>query len=127
MKARRPIEGTTLSVVTREEEEPRRDVLEVQPHRELNHARRPRRCCNADRGAEVRVHLLSRGVELRVAIDVIELRVVQDVVHLGPELERLGAAEPQVLEQRDVPVVDARTLDDIARGVADSRRGPTGR
>ena len=71
-----------------------------------------------DRGAELRVDLIPRRIEARGAIDVLELGVVEHVVGLEPVLERAAAAERDVLEQREVPVVDTWLADGVARRVA---------
>ena len=66
----------------------------------LYYTRRPRRRRDADSGAEVRVDLHPGGVEARRPIDVLELRVVEDVVALEPELQPSCPAEREVLEER---------------------------
>src|SRR4029453_7776744 len=68
--------------------------------------------------AERRVHLRARGVEARGGVHGAELRVVQQVVDLPPALESLRAAGGEVLEDREIPVVDAGQLEDGARSVA---------
>src|SRR5439155_11608013 len=80
-----------------------------------------------DRLAEAGVHLVARRVEPGRVVDGGELDVVQHVVHLPTELQAAlaVAADPEILEEREVPVVDRRVLVGIARRVAGvAFRGP---
>src|SRR5437763_16375747 len=55
-------------------------VSEIEPRRQLNHARRPCRVGDADRRAEGRVDLVAVRVEARGAVVVLDLElVVQDL------------------------------------------------
>src|SRR5688500_6707390 len=56
---------------------------------------------------------------LRVA----EIRVVREVENLRPELQLLRTAQREVLEQRDVPLLLPRIVEQIARGGAERSRG----
>jgi len=54
-----------------------------------------------------------------------ELRVVEHVVHLPAELQAALAADREVLEEREIPVVDPGRAEDVARLVSVvSARGP---
>src|ERR1700687_2063545 len=48
----------------------------------------------------------------------VELRVVEHVERLDAHLERLGAAERHVLDERHVETHDARTVEETARRIA---------
>src|SRR5712691_8269639 len=66
---------------------------EVQPHRQLDDARRARRVGDADRGPEVRVDLRAGGVEPRGAIDVLELHLIEQIVDFHAQLRGPAAAQ----------------------------------
>src|SRR5262245_44874966 len=70
---------------------------EIQPQRQLGDPRRSRRVRDADRGAEVRVDLITGRVEPHRAIDVLELHRVEEIVDLDAELCRQTIAEAHVL------------------------------
>src|SRR5574340_610518 len=63
--------------------------------------------------AEVRVHLVARGIEARAGVEPGELRVVPGVEHLGAELDEAGFGEQRhTLADRYIPVVRARPTQD---------------
>src|SRR5581483_6688370 len=55
------------------------------------------------------------------------LRVVERIEHLPAELERVSLADAGVLENLQVPVVDARAGENIPAGVAHACLSPAGR
>src|SRR5262245_853096 len=82
-------------------------------------ARRAHQDARVARGrglAEGRVHLVPRRVEARRRVDRAELRVVQDVVALEPQLQPAlaGRTHREVLEYGQVPVVDPGQAEDVA-------------
>src|SRR3954453_16366901 len=86
-----------------------RSISESESKRTLHDSRGP---CGG-RLAERRVGLLSRGVEGGGRVDAAELRVVKEIVELPAELDAAPVAlHGEVLEQRDVPVVDSRAAYD---------------
>ena len=61
---------------------------------------------------------------LRVA----QIRMVREIENLRTELQPLGAAHREVLEERDVPLLLSWIVEEIAFGVAEGsrrRRGET--
>src|SRR5438046_1764704 len=83
---------------------------EYNAQRNLHDARRARR----DHLPEARVHLIADGVEAGRRVDRGELGVVEQVVDLPSKLRApTPAAERDVLEDRDVPVVDAGPAHDV--------------
>src|SRR5688500_18643503 len=59
----------------------------------------------------------------RAGLRVAEIRVVREVENLRPELQPLRPAQREVLEQRDVPLLLPRIVEQIAWGVAERARG----
>jgi len=54
----------------------------------------------------------------KVPIGIGKLRVVENVVDLGAKLYMRRLSDRELLGQLEVPVVDARPMDDIAAGIA---------
>src|SRR5262252_657724 len=89
----------------------------------LHHTRRSR----ADHLAEPSVHLVAIGIETRAIIDTQKLRVIEGIVYLAAELQDpLLRSQGNFLEESGIPVVDARTTEDIFRGVAGIAHGGAG-
>src|ERR1700737_2235092 len=86
---------------------------ELDPQRELQNAR----VASSGDLTEGLVHLVALHVELRARVHKLELRVVEYVVRLGSELN-VQPVDREVLEERHVPVVDARAPRDYGSGVA---------
>src|SRR5262249_44830550 len=61
---------------------------EVHTERQLDDPRRPSGVADPERGPEGRAHLFAGRVESRRAIDVLELRLVEEIVGLDAELCR---------------------------------------
>src|SRR5258708_6770928 len=57
-----------------------------------------------------------RGIQ-RVGARAVPVRVIQEVEDLRTELDRLRAADLDVLEERRVPLILTRIVDAVARGV----------
>src|SRR4051794_17710812 len=91
---------------------------EIQPRGQLDAAGVARRRVLA----ELRVDLLSGGVEDRVRVHGRELDVVERVVELASERGAAAAAHRHVLGERDVPVQIAGTDDLVAARGADAVR-----
>src|SRR5579862_2344185 len=69
--------------------------------------------------AESCVQLISGEIEARRRVPVRELRMVESVVELAAELELHALLhQGEILEDRDVPIVDAGTADYVAGRVA---------
>ena len=51
--------------------------------------------------------------------DVDPVRTVDEIENLRPELQALRTAEPEVLEERDVPLLLARIVEPVPRRVAE--------
>src|SRR5579859_547322 len=91
---------------------PRTNALEDVFQGELNHARVRRRALDDAK----------RGWRLLIRHWIIELRMVERVEELSAELDGLPLRDRRDLEQRDVIVHLARSLDDADAGVAEERR-----
>src|SRR4029453_16256028 len=62
-------------------------------------------------GTERGISLLSRGVELRRGVDGGPLRMVEQVVDLPAQLELVGAVDREVLEDRQIVIVESGQQD----------------
>src|SRR5262245_48908344 len=71
-------------------------ALKIDPQRSLHHARR----AGAGRRAESPVGLNAIGVEGHIAVNVSEIRLVEQIVCLPSELERALLSKFETLEQR---------------------------
>src|SRR5579883_100074 len=94
-------------------------ALELQPGRQLDDARVLRRRVLP----ELRVQLRAGGVELRVGVHSAELHVVECVVKLGSKLHAQTLVQANILEQGDVPVVQAGTAEQDFGGIAQRAHG----
>src|SRR5206468_7417599 len=91
---------------------PAANPLELIPQAELNVAA----LVSLRRDApEVGVARIARG-------DVVPVRVVDEVEDLGPELDFVAATDTEVLEERDIPILFARVVCQVARAVAEGPR-----
>ena len=87
--------------------EPRTTELEREPYRALHNPRIP--CCSGF--PELLIDLYACDIESCRVVECAELRVIQQIVDLPAELQPLRSSHRDVLEERDVPVVDARKLE----------------
>ncbi len=62
---------------------------------------------------------LAEGAAEAVRIGIEELRMVKSIEHFGAELKRLGFRKLCLLEERKVPIVDARPAQRIAPQVSE--------
>src|SRR5262250_3353427 len=88
--------------------------------RELNHARVDAGIHNLPeigRGYVGQSRLIGNAVRVRV----VELRLIEDVEELCPELQRTALPQARVLEYGEVPVKLARAEDDSHPGIPKSR------
>src|ERR1700676_2262388 len=90
--------------------------LKSQPQRELNIPRSTR----ARRQSDIGVDLDAAGLKAGRCVPTGKLRVVPGVEQLGAEQEQCSFREYEALANRDVPVVDAGTVEDIRPGVPES-------
>ena len=95
------------------------EPLKVDLHTQLNNTR----AIGGRKGAKVAVDLVPRRVKPRGRIEAGELRVVEGVVKLEAELHVNRLANGEILEDGDVPVVDAWTADHRLGRVSDSAYG----
>ena len=118
-------------------QDPRTNILEIEPYRSLHHPGRASRYW----GAESRVRLLERcradirqrtgGSASRIiyyespgrcGVNVAEICVVENIVDLPPELERVLLSEWNVLEECQIVVEDAWHSHIVARLISDLPR-----
>src|SRR5262249_34473169 len=72
-------------------------------------------CCD---NAELSIDLLPLRIEASNVVYSVELSVVQHVVHLPPELKSLRSfTDGEILEDRDIPVVDSRAAEFVVLAV----------
>src|SRR5689334_12071936 len=84
--------------------------LEIDAYAKLDHPRQPGR----NDLAEAVVHLLSGFIEPRRVVHGLELRVIERVVELGPELQvTLFTAEIELFHQGQVPVVQPGSAEKV--------------
>ena len=98
----------------------RSPLSEAETRGQLNRfAAAPSAMLMPERRPERRLGLPAGRVEHRRAVDVDELHRVQHIVNLGSGTGERGCRRrPEILEDGQVPVVDARPLDGVARRVA---------
>src|SRR5215471_10905866 len=90
-------------------------VSERKSERALHHARRPGR----PRRAKTRVGLNAVGIKRHSSVDVGEIRTVEKIISLPPELKVPFLAQVKILEQRQICVEDRRQPDHIPWQVPD--------
>src|SRR5262245_11131025 len=97
--------------------------LEIDPQRPLHHTRRT----GAGGHAKSPVGLIAIGVEGHVAVNVLEIRMIEQVVRLPSELERALLTEAEILEQRKVESQEARKTNQVSLHITNlSQGGGTG-
>src|SRR5215471_6204715 len=114
--SRPPLQGlfivsrhVVLLCLTRHYLEPTPRISERKSERALHHARRPGR----PRCAKTRVGLNAVGIKRHSSVDVGEIRTVEKIISLPPELKVPFLAQMKILEQRQIRVEDRRQPDHI--------------
>ena len=66
---------------------------------------------------------LTKVGRVEITLDIVELRVIKDIEELRTEFENLSLSDLRCLVKREVPVVDARAVEEATIGVSGSTQG----